>query len=333
MATAKMIFVGLGLGLGLLGLVEMGLRWGLGLGTPLLYVADDTMGYRLAPHQNLRRFGRRIVVNGFSMRHGPVEPTPPAGTVRLLLLGDSLVNGGWWTDQDQILSAQMQRYLQAQNLQAQGLASGFRVEVLNASANSWGPRNEWAYVERFGLFGAEGVVVLLNTDDLFGAAPSSRQVGRDRNYPDRLPSSALGELIQRYGKPARPLPPVAKESGDIVAKNLAALAQIQQRTQAAGIPLVVGLSPLRRELASQGGPRDYEQVARQRLWQQVQEFQGVGVDFLPLFNAHPQPLTLYRDHIHLSPGGNHWVAQVLGDAVVQVLSPGAGEPGANPTAP
>ncbi|MGB5913688.1 MAG: SGNH/GDSL hydrolase family protein, partial [Phormidesmis sp.] len=85
-------------------LAELVLRFGFGFGRPPLYVADDTMGYRLAPNQKVKRLGNRIWINQYSMRAGAIAPTPDPNTLRLFLLGDSLANGNWWTDQDDILS-------------------------------------------------------------------------------------------------------------------------------------------------------------------------------------------------------------------------------------
>lgn len=271
-------------------LIEVILRWRFGLGRPLLYIADRTIGYLPAPHQRTRRDGQRIVINGYGMR-GP-EITPEPTGARLLLLGDSVANGGWWTDQERIISARLGQRL--------GL------EVLNASANSWGPRNQWAYVERFGLFGAKGVIVLLNTDDLFATAPSGLRVGRDRNYPDRLPVCALHEVYQRYGRKRQPLPELAaldQEGGDRVANNLSALAQIHTLAQTQGAQLYLAMTPLKREVKP-GEPRDYERVARDRLTTFAQTHGIPYLDFLPVFNGDPDPHHLYHDHIHLNDVGN-----------------------------
>ncbi|RKH82604.1 SGNH/GDSL hydrolase family protein, partial [Corallococcus praedator] len=78
--------------------IELSLR-SVGLGNPLLYVADPQIGYLLAPNQTLRRFGKRIQINSFSMRSPEIAAIRPPGTLRILLLGDSIANGGTWTDQ------------------------------------------------------------------------------------------------------------------------------------------------------------------------------------------------------------------------------------------
>jgi len=187
------------------------------------------------------------------------------------------------------------------------------LEVLNASANSWGPRNQWAYVARFGLFKSQGVILLLNTDDLFATAPSGLRVGRDRNYPDRLPVCALHEVYQRYGRKVQPLPELValdQEGGDRVGKNLAAIAQIHTLTQTQGAQFYLAMTPLKRELKPEK-PRDYELVARDRLTTFAHTHSIPYLDFLPVFNTDPDPHRLYHDHIHLNDVGNGVVTDGL----------------------
>jgi lysophospholipase L1-like esterase len=307
---------------GLLILLEIGLRFGFGFGNPLIYLADPDIGYLLAPNQQTRRFGNRIAINQYSMRSPAIAPTPAPTTLRVLLLGDSVANGGWWTDQTEIISERLQQQLQP-NLQG---TRWQQVEVLNASANSWGPRNELAYLQRFGSFEAQVVVLLLNTDDLFATAPSSLQVGNDLNYPDRKPPLALAEVLGRYLLPPAPnsdfkakLKTIQAESGDRVGLNLSALQQIHSFIQRQGGQLLLAMSPLLRETSVKGGPRDYEQKARQRLLDFTEQEQITYIDFLPSFNAVAEPETLYRDHIHLSPSGNQLVSETIQRSLQQNL--------------
>ncbi len=308
----KTLWIGLALALAVFVLLELSLR-ALGLGRPLIYLADSEIGYRLVPHQRTHRFGKRIWINEYSMRSPAIAPQPPAQTGRVLLLGDSVANGAWWTDQEATISAQMERWLTA--------ATGHPVEVLNASANSWNPRNEAAYVRRFGTFGAQAIALLINTDDLFGIAPTSLLVGRDRNYPDRHQPLALLTVYQRYLVKQRPIPgwdEALAEGGDRVGFNLEAIAAIHQQAQATGAALILGLTPLLRELEP-SGPRDYELQARKRLQAFTQAQAIPYLDFLPQFRQDPHPQRLFRDHIHLSAAGNQWVARALAQAVQRVL--------------
>ncbi|TVP61563.1 MAG: SGNH/GDSL hydrolase family protein [Nodularia sp. (in: Bacteria)] len=304
--------------LGLCVVVEVGLRSLFGFGNPLLYIGDPHIGYLLAPNQRTRRFGNRIEVNQYSMRSAPIENIPAPSTLRVLIIGDSIANGGWWTDQDNTISNLLARSLKKENI-----GNYQDVEVLNASANSWGPRNELAYLQRFGSFRAEVVVLLINTDDLFGTAPTSLPVGRDRNYPDQKPPLALVEVWQRYIIKPKPIPEmkaVQKEAGDIVGINLEAIQQIQAFTRQNNSQLLLLMTPLLREIG-EPGPRDYEIKTRQRLIDFTQAQQITYIDFLPLLNAHPEAKALYQDHIHFNLQGNQLISQVIERSLLQNLTP------------
>lgn len=202
----NILLVSLLVWVGLLLVLEVGLRLIFGFGNPLLYLADPDMGYLLAPNQYTKRLGNRIVINEYSMRSPTLTRTRPPSTLRVLLLGDSVANGAWWTDQNQTLSALITAHLKLPSPEAWGenlnqQTPFARVEVLNASANSWGPRNELAYLQRFGTFEAQAIVLLLNTDDLFAGAPTSQPVGHSLNYPNRKPLCALVEVYTRYLSP------------------------------------------------------------------------------------------------------------------------------------
>jgi len=303
---------------------ELLLRQVFGFGRPLLYRSDPHMGYRVAPSQNIQRFGNRIRINQFSMRNDPITPERSPQTLRILMLGDSLVNGMVWTDQDQTLTALVQQKLAASDqiptaIVAQGEIPQ-SIEVLNVAAGSWAPRNELAYLREFGTFESQLLILVINTDDFFGAPPRPEVVGQDPAYPDRYPLCAWAEFLEQFWrrlplpsalKPKRsklvPLPP----EKDVVGINLKAIDDIYTLTQTTNTQFLLILSPLRRELDQQGGSRDYEKKARQRLQHWVNDRQISYLDLLPSFNAHPNPLDLYSDHIHLSLLGNQWVAETI----------------------
>lgn len=297
-------------------LLELALRFGYGFGNPPLYIGDEHIGYLLAPNQRVRRFGNRIHINEYSMRAGAITPEPTAGTFRLLLLGDSLANGNWWTDQADILSARIAHYLQS------ALPADYsHIEALNASANSWGPRNELAYLDRYGTFGSTVLVLLLNTDDLFGSRPTPLQVGRDRSYPNRKPPLAIAEVLDKFFKKNQTIPglqTIRDEGGDRVGQNLEAIDGINHKITADGGQLVLVLSPLKRELP---GPNDYELVARQRLRDWASEADVPYLDLLKTYQDHAQPEGLYRDHIHLSAEGNELVGRAISNTVAKLDFP------------
>jgi hypothetical protein len=243
----------------------------------------------------------------------------------VLLLGDSIANGAWWTDQDKTIPSLIATQLEhlvgttSDSLSTQPFFE--RVEVLNASANSWGPRNELGYLKRFGTFEAQALVLLINTDDLFATAPTSVQVGRTRHYPDCKPPLALVEVFQRYVLPAPAIPEMQQvyaEGGDRVGFNLEAIRQIQSLANAANAQFLLAMTPLLRELGKPDS-RDDEIKARRRLTEFTQDQKITYLDFLAEFNNTQSPEALYRDHIHLSPLGNQKVSELLTRSLQQQL--------------
>ncbi|NES71442.1 MAG: hypothetical protein F6K24_42710 [Okeania sp. SIO2D1] len=185
-------------------MVELGLRLLFGFGNPPIYIADEEIGYLLAPNQKLRRMGNQIAINEYSMRSPSLSTERSSATLRILLLGDSVANGGWWTDQEQTISVLTEKELLSKNITFE------EIEILNASANSWGPRNQLAYLQRFGLFDTQVIILLINTDDLFATAPTPLPVGNDRNYPAEKPPLALAEIYRRYLVRPKPVPGMAE---------------------------------------------------------------------------------------------------------------------------
>ena len=335
----KVSLIILAIAAALLVVVEITLRVLFGFGNPLIYIADPHCGYLLAPNQSVRRFGNRIEINQHSMRSPPIAPIPAVSTRRILLLGDSVANGGWWTDKPNTISEIMARLLvqdpgdgRDEEVRGDGEVksnpvspspplslSPSAVEVLNASANSWGPRNELAYLQKFGHFGAIAVVLLINTDDLFAKTPSSWIVGRDRNYPNRKPPSAIVEVFNRYLLPSPPLPELdspKEEGGDIIGYNLEAIRQIKTIATSVNAQFLLAITPLVREISDRY-PRDYEIKARNRLTQFTQTEQIHYLDFLPIFKSVEHPIKLYRDNIHPSIQGNQLISQIITNSLRQ----------------
>ncbi len=325
------IFLITGILLSLLIVVEIILRVFFGFGNPLIYIKDDKIGYLLAPNQSTRRFGNFIEINQYSMRNGQITPNPVNQTLRILLLGDSIANGGWWTDQSQILSQLIEQRLRlflenrynphplTPSPTGEGEAtvphnkknyySDFKeVEVLNASANSWSPRNQLSYLQKYGTFGAEYMVLLINTDDLFGIAPTSVPIGKDINYPEHKPLLGIIEFLHRLlpYKPPKEMEIVYAEKGDRVGFVLEAIGQIHQITLTNKCKLLLAMTPLVREVIPPGS-LDYEIVARKRLTDFTIKHDIKYIDFLPMFQENKEREQLFRDNIHLSLTGNELI--------------------------
>ena len=292
--------------------LEMVLRYRYGLGDPLLYKADEKIGYLIAPNQNVIRNGNTIRINRYSMRSDEITDRKIPGERRFFFIGDSVTNGGWWNPQESIISERVKHHL----LENQSYIA--TITVLNASANSWSPRNELEYLRQFGLFDADILILIINTDDLFGTAPNSLVVGREKNYLDRKPVGAIGELIDRYRlsklPPLRELQAIHNEEGDRVAKILDAIGTIHKLSLSNNVQFLMIMTPLLREV--EGKPRDYERVARDRLYE-FTEKEGINyIDLLEPFKASGNAKQLYHDNIHLNAAGNEEVSQIILKAVL-----------------
>ncbi|MBY0263407.1 MAG: SGNH/GDSL hydrolase family protein [Phycisphaerales bacterium] len=175
--------------LGLLGIAgaEIGARVVLGLGDPPLYVLDPEVEYLLKPSQDRRPLGNRFFVNSRSMR---AEEFPDnkasADELRVLVIGDSIVNGGVKIDQAALATERLGPMLRDRLKRP--------VVVGNASAGSWGPPNELGYLKKFGVMRADVVVLVLNSGDVEDV-PGLEAIGPQ--WPRHTPALALLEIGER----------------------------------------------------------------------------------------------------------------------------------------
>lgn len=175
--------------------IEVVARFLLGLGDPPISCADSEIDYLFAPNQHCFRFGNHIIYNAFSMRssHDPGKETSSIKR-RILILGDSVINGGVLTDQKDMANELLDSYMRKSQ----------KGDAYNISAGSWGPMNYAAYLRKYGTFGATDVVVEVNSHDLWEDDPAEtggKLVGKDISLPDRKPWCATYEGVMRYFLP------------------------------------------------------------------------------------------------------------------------------------
>ena len=166
-------------------------RFAIGLGDPPLYQADAQMEYILQPSKTYHRFHNRFSVNRYGMRADdfPASKSIP-NELRVIVVGDSIVYGGVRIDQNDIDTEILKRELQRE--------FGRPVVVGNASAKSWGPPNELAYLQRFGTLQADVVILELSSHDYADAPTFTPVVGVAAAYPDKKPALAVIDLLRTY---------------------------------------------------------------------------------------------------------------------------------------
>jgi glycosyltransferase involved in cell wall biosynthesis/lysophospholipase L1-like esterase len=258
-SRAWLTWVALGVPLLALACGEGFARLWLGLGDPPLSVADPDIEYLFKPGE-YHRFGNTIRINSHHMRSDEMADTKSdPRELRVLVMGDSVINGGGLTDQRDLATEILRTRLAAE--------TGRPVAVGNVSAGSWGPGNLLAYVRKFGLFDADMVFIVLNSDDV-GDNPTGRPlVGVDPAFPDRSPPLAIVEGFSRYllprlragGRPgAVPPPAPAAEppgvSAEAAERSFRDLAALVERVRAACPMVIIVLSPKRGEAMGAGSP-------------------------------------------------------------------------------
>lgn len=300
-------------------LVELGLRWGFGLGNPVLSMADEATGYRFQPNQRVVRFGNEVIYNAYSQRSGPVVLPKPADQLRILMTGDSVLNGGTPTDQAEIITEALQTRLDA---------AGINATVLNASAGSWGIGNQWGYLRRFGTFDSDLLILQIGSHDLIQPTSEGDRVGVDFNYPEHKPLLALQEVWQRYlypgmarrwGWPMTAEIPAPKDVNAQWQENRTQLRAIAEWSHRQNLPMWVLFVPYRVEVI----PTPLEPLYRREFLDFLTEENIPVVDL----HQHWQELPLsevegyYRDSVHLTPAGNEAVAIALQTAIKQQFLP------------
>lgn len=174
----------------LLVLGEILLRW-MGVHTPVLYDAHPRAEYVPQANQDISRFGRRIRYNAAHMRSAPLPISKTAQEFRVLVIGDSVINGGSLTDQSELASSLLEA----------DIASRFArpAFVGNVSAGSWGPANQLAYLEEWGTFEADAFIVVWSTHDLHDA-PTFTPLD-ESTHPTARVASAWQELWRHFLHP------------------------------------------------------------------------------------------------------------------------------------
>ncbi|PPK84222.1 hypothetical protein CLV84_3990 [Neolewinella xylanilytica] len=151
------------------------------------HVSSDTFEYIHSPNQDRTIYGNHFITNEFSMRS---EPISPEDSLIVLLIGDSVVNGGNLTDHDSLASTLLEKSLSDE--------LGQKVRVLNIAAGSWGPDNGMEYVKKYGLFGADAIVLVFSSHDAHDNIKLERSIVDNhpqyfsKNYP-----LAWGKLAER----------------------------------------------------------------------------------------------------------------------------------------
>jgi lysophospholipase L1-like esterase len=290
----------------LVGATEIGLRI-IGYGTPILYIQDPDIGYYPAPNQKVRYPGRVISINEHSMRAPPISPQKPTGKVRILMIGDSTLAGTKVANED-LYSSLLQKKLDARS-------GGPKFEVFNMGVNAWGPHHERAFLQKFGNFDADLVVICGPVANCFRP-----RYGMERlpfspvNSPPRLAIEQIAyELIWRFRESTLGAPPWALEGPyqDAQARQgTAAYVEMAKKLQAEGVEVMMEMLPGRQATLSA-----MEDPFSARLFEPIRkQMEEIGVPIHcagPIFEGAKDASKIYHDGVHFDTLGHELYADHL----------------------
>jgi hypothetical protein len=250
--------------------LEAGLRVSRVAEVPL-YRPSAVYGYAPSPDQSGAWRGRRRWVYD-AQGLGVAEAFRPGG---VLLVGDSIVNGGNQTDQPQRLGPQLSAILGR--------------PVWPLSAGSWALLNELAYLNAHPQLvgGVDRIVLVLGSGDF--DEPSVWRV--DPDHPDHKPRCVACYLIDReILAPRRPYAPPPKSGRDW-------RREFQAFARRAGKPILVVLYTERGEAP--------ELTGRHRA--------DLGPDVLAVADDPRWRTATFRDRTHVDPAGTRLLATLIGE--------------------
>jgi GDSL-like Lipase/Acylhydrolase family len=139
------------------------------------YRPDGRLGFTLRPGVRVRHVDRdfsvTVAVNALSMRGPDRGRSKPAGTARILLLGDSFAFG-WGVEQEEAFGARLERLL----TERVG-----PVEVLSAAVPGWSTDQHYIYLRTRGLALHPDLILLATSEnDLTELSLNRLTLGTDR---------------------------------------------------------------------------------------------------------------------------------------------------------
>lgn len=316
-----------------------------------IFQEDRELGWRMRPGAVDEWGGARIRVNENGLRGPVVAVDKPAGSRRIVFVGDSVTFGYGVADEGELFVSRVGRAL---------AADGAPVEVVNAGVGGYAPWQERLWLEREGLaYAPDLVVVGFVLNDVTEPLSLVRYGGQGRGWQlarsaqgalDRWGSgSALvtvlrrGRAALRFGRDVQ-LGAAQQEARDVMRLALDPSDPVVARGWSIALGDLDGLL----DAAEQGGARTLVVVfpyalqleapvrlgAPQRLLVRHLRQRGTPVlDLLPRFADHPQPETLLLDPSHLSVRGHALAAEAIVQAIraaslLPAAGPAPGAPGA-----
>ena len=251
-----------------------------------LYFDSPKFEYFTQPNQKGSRFGNNYFFNEYGHRSDNLSKKKK----RILGIGDSVINGGVLTDQDSLATSILSRETNFQ--------------ILNISAGSWGPDNIAAYLNEYGTYDAEKMILVCSSHDSHDNMDFSPVVGNHPSYPNKQYNFAWLELMDRYI-----MPRIFRNNYDVnenVIKNgkefntgfnsLLKIAEINKMS------FIIYLHPEQSEIRSGKYSRQGLEILDWASDHHIQVIDGLNDNI---------KLDDYRDNIHLNESGQRKLAEAI----------------------
>ena len=292
-------------------LVEIILRVAFGLGRPVLFAPNPEYGYFMLPNQHVHRFGVQIDTNSYGMRSPEFRMEKPAGTLRLMFVGDSITYGTTRVGQDQIFTDVIRREIPTQIHRP--------VEVLNASANAWAISNEYNFVRSHGTFGSDYVLLVLNSGDMSQRFSKLSEVAEAVSTE---PTTAIGEAFSKVILPKLLQLKRKRDAGTAIGDDLAAegqnlldLTALDNFVRARNSCLVIVYIPFRKSVAY-----GVKGSAPPRLIAWAAQHKDTLLDLSSAVSPFSTETVTLNDRTHFNMRGNRLIASALEEQLRRVLN-------------
>ena len=167
---------------------EIFIRLVLGIGNPILFKSHPTIEYEQLPSQNIRVFHNDIFINSLGMRSDELSFPKKENIKRIIIYGDSIIFGGNFLSNERLATTTLKRKLNLINN---------KYEIGNISSGSWGPGNWLAHIKERGIYNADHVLIVINSDDFYDV-PNYQSINKNPRLPKKKPLFATIFFAKRY---------------------------------------------------------------------------------------------------------------------------------------
>ena len=115
------------------------------------FAPNEKWGYLMKPSQSVFSYGHPININSHGLRGHEIKKHKVKGSLRVLFVGDSVTYGGGRIKEEQLFCRIVESSLNKNKLDA---------EIVNLSAPAWGPQNWIKYIESYGLYEVDIVILV-----------------------------------------------------------------------------------------------------------------------------------------------------------------------------